>query len=74
MSNENKTKPSDINKTSGTGIPENMKDKDLVKDKEITEKYTDEDKDIAGHVQTNNPNRIRTKQMRRMQAGIKIKG
>ncbi len=34
-----------------------MKDKDLVKDKEITEKYTDEDKDIAGNVQTNNPNR-----------------
>jgi len=57
MSNENKTKPSDINKTSGTGIPENMKDKDLVKDKEITEKYTDEDQDIAGNVQTNKPNR-----------------
>jgi hypothetical protein len=40
-----------------SGIPENMNDKDLVKDKEITEKYTDEDKDIAGNVQTNSPNR-----------------
>ena len=57
MSNENQRTPSDIDKTTGTGIPENMNDKDLVKDKEITEKYTDEDKDIAGNVQTNNPNR-----------------
>ncbi len=57
MSSDKKGTPSGINKTAGTGIPENMEGKDLEKDKEITKKYTENDQEISNNVKTNNPNR-----------------
>ncbi len=57
MANDNKGKPSGINKSEGTGIPHKLKDKNLEKDKKLTENYTDGDTSISDNVQTNNPNR-----------------
>lgn len=57
MANDQKGKPSGINKSEGTGIPHKLENKDLEKDKKLTEKYTDDDTSISDNVQHNNPNR-----------------
>ncbi len=57
MSKQEKGMPSGLNKSEGTGTPQNMEDKNLEKDKKLTEKFTDEGTEISDNVQTNNPNR-----------------
>ncbi len=54
---EEKGKPSGINKSEGTGTPQKMENKNLTKDKALTEKFTDNDTSVSENVQTNNPNR-----------------
>ncbi|HEV7330695.1 MAG TPA: hypothetical protein VGN63_06635 [Flavisolibacter sp.] len=52
-----KGQPSGTNKNNqGTGVPAKF-DKDLERDKELTQEYTDNDQDVAGSVRQNNPNR-----------------
>ncbi len=56
----NKGKPSGINKSEkGTGVPSNIniKPANLKEDGKLTEKYTDDDKDVAKQVRVKNPNR-----------------
>ena len=53
----NKGKPSGLNKSEGTGIPSDFKPRDLKKDKEITQKYTDDDKKLADQVPSKHRNR-----------------
>ncbi len=54
----NKGKPSGINKSEGgTGTPSNINDGKMGKDNKITRQYTDEDRKLADHVRTKNPNR-----------------
>ena len=50
-------KPSGNYKPDGTGVPSNLKPENLDRDKEITDKYTNEDEDLAEHVRQKNPNR-----------------
>ncbi len=57
MAANKKGMPSGLNKSEGTGVPQNMEDKDLEKDKELTRKYTDDDQQVSDNVQRNNPNR-----------------
>jgi hypothetical protein len=57
MAND-KGQPSGTNKPkSGTGIPTNISSDKMQKDNELTEKYTDDDNDIADNVHTGHPNR-----------------
>ncbi|HET9429975.1 MAG TPA: hypothetical protein VFO70_02305, partial [Chitinophagaceae bacterium] len=58
----NKGKPSGLNKSIGTGVPSKLKNSNLKRDNLITQKYTDDDKSIAGHVRVKNPNRNVDKQ------------
>lgn len=52
-----KGQPSGTNKSSqGTGIPSKF-DKDMDRDKELTDEYTDNDQDVSDSVRQNNPNR-----------------
>ena len=53
----NKGKPSRLNKSEGTGIPSDFKPQDLKGDKELTQKYTDDDKKLATQVRSKNRNR-----------------
>lgn len=57
MDSDKLGKPSGVNDSEGTGTPSNMEDKDLQQDKQITDKYTDNDESLAEQVRTNNPNR-----------------
>lgn len=57
MTDSKKGMPSGLNKSEGTGIPQKMEDKDLKRDKELTQDYTDKDTEISDNVQHNNPNR-----------------
>jgi hypothetical protein len=52
-----KGKPSGINKSEGTGMPSDFKPEDLNTDKEVTRKYTDDDKKPAEKVRITHPNR-----------------
>lgn len=56
---ENKGRPSGDNKSDmGTGVPQkNIENKDLDRDKEITEQYTNQNKEVSDSVRQNNPNR-----------------
>jgi hypothetical protein len=40
-----------------TGKPTKMKPEDMPMQDDMTERYTDDDNDIADHVRVNNPNR-----------------
>jgi len=40
-----------------TGIPTKMHPEDMPMQQDMTEKYTEDDNDLADHVRTNNPNR-----------------
>ena len=53
----NKGRPSGLNKSEGTGVPSNLKPRNLNKDKALTEEYTDDDRKLAGHVRSKHPNR-----------------
>jgi hypothetical protein len=57
MAQDQKGKPSGINKSEGTGIPQKLEDKNLKRDKELTENFTDKDTEISDNVRHNNPNR-----------------
>jgi hypothetical protein len=53
-----KGSPAGANKNdSGTGLPTEKFVEDPQRDQELTDKYTDDDQDIADHVRQNNPNR-----------------
>ncbi len=52
-----KGQPSGTNKSEGTGTPSKIKN-----DEELTRKYTNEDKNIAKEVRTNNQNRNTSKE------------
>lgn len=54
---QTKGMPSGVNKSEGTGIPQKLENKDLERDKELTEDFTDKDTEISDDVRTNNPNR-----------------
>ena len=41
----------------GTGVPADKFTKDEQRDQELTDKYTDENEEVADHVRQNNPNR-----------------
>ena len=49
--------PSTTHDQKGTGIPSKLTTDDVERTEEMTEKYTDDDRDIADGVRTNNPNR-----------------
>jgi hypothetical protein len=54
----NKGKPSGINKSEeGTGVPSDLKPRNLNKDKALTKEYADDDKKLADHVRSKHPNR-----------------
>ena len=53
----NKGKPSGVNKSEGTGTPLDFKPEDVNTDKEVTQKYTDEDKNRSNKVRLTHPNR-----------------
>ncbi|MEO7445281.1 MAG: hypothetical protein ABIT96_12180 [Ferruginibacter sp.] len=57
MNKDQKGMPSGLNKSEGTGVPQDMKDKDLARDKELTQNYTDKDTQVSDNVLRNNPNR-----------------
>lgn len=40
-----------------TGMPTKLKPEDMPMQNDMTERYTDDDADIAEHVRVNNPNR-----------------
>lgn len=53
-----KGQPSGTNKSDqGTGIPTDKYVNNMERNDELTEKYTDDNKDIADSVRSNNPNR-----------------
>jgi hypothetical protein len=53
-----KGSPAGANKSDkGTGVPADKFTEDLQRDQELTEKYTNDDQDVADHVRQNNPNR-----------------
>jgi hypothetical protein len=53
-----KGSPAGANKNnSGTGIPTDKFVNKPHQDQELTDKYTDDDQEIAGNIRTNNPNR-----------------
>ena len=53
-----KGSPAGANKNDeGTGVPTGKNVDDMQRDQELTEKYTDDNQDIADSVRTNNPNR-----------------
>jgi len=53
----NKGKPSGIGKSEGTGMPSDFRPEDLEKDKNITRKYTDEEKTQTSKARVKHPNR-----------------
>jgi hypothetical protein len=54
----NKGKPSGLNKPEeGTGVPSDLKPRNLNKDEALTKEYTDDDKKLADHVRSKHPNR-----------------
>lgn len=53
----NKGKPAGANKPEGTGTPTGFKSKDLKKDDDLTDEFTDDDKKIADHIRSKHPNR-----------------
>jgi hypothetical protein len=53
-----KGQPSGTNKTqAGTGIPTRMSPEDMPNDQEKTEKYTEDEADVANHIDERHPNR-----------------
>lgn len=55
---DDKGHPSGVNKPkTGTGIPTNISTEKMKRDDELTEKYTDDENDIADNVHTRHPNR-----------------
>lgn len=55
---EHKGRPSGTNKSDkGTGIPAGKYLDDMERDKELTQDYTDRDREVADDIRQNNPNR-----------------
>ena len=52
-----KGKPSGVNKSDGTGVPQNIQPVPAGGRENDQEKYINEDGEISEHVRTNNPNR-----------------
>jgi hypothetical protein len=52
-----KGKPSGANKSEGTGAPSGFKPEKINEDKKITDRYTDDDKQIKENVPTTHVNR-----------------
>ena len=50
-------KPSNANDEQGTGIPSKLQPEDRERSEEMTRKYTDDDREIADGIRTNNVNR-----------------
>lgn len=57
MGKDHRGQPSGTNKTEGTGVPTDKYTENLQRDQELTEKYTDGENEVAGHIRQNNPNR-----------------
>lgn len=58
MSRDHVGRPGDTSKEqSQTGIPTKMQPEDMPMQNDLTEKYTNDDNEIADHVRVNNPNR-----------------
>ena len=59
MGRDNRGHPSGVNKSDdGTGIPSGGKFvEDPKRDEELTNRYTDEDRDVSGDIHQNNSNR-----------------
>ncbi len=58
MSSDHVGRPADTSKEQQqTGLPTKMRPEDMEMQNEMTEKYTDDDNDIADHVRVTHPNR-----------------
>lgn len=57
MGKENKGQPSGTNKSEGTGLVPELKDQDLEKTRELTDKYIDHVDKLADNVRKEHPNR-----------------
>ena len=58
MAKDHRGQPSGTNKTEQTGVPAGGQNlDDLQRDQELTDRYTNDDNDIAEGVRGNNPNR-----------------
>jgi hypothetical protein len=59
MGKDHRGHPSGVNKSDdGTGIPAGGKFvEDPKRDEELTDKYTDDEREISGNIRQNNPNR-----------------
>jgi hypothetical protein len=58
MGKDHRGHPSGVNKSDdGTGVPGGKFVEDIQQDQELTDKYTNNDEQVADHVRQNNPNR-----------------
>ena len=57
MDTGSKGQPSGTNKSEGTGVPADFSEEKLEKDDLLTERYTENENEVAKNVRQNNPNR-----------------
>ncbi|MDB5252228.1 MAG: hypothetical protein JWP27_1397 [Flaviaesturariibacter sp.] len=62
MGKDHRGQPSGTNKVeSGTGIPTRTEPENASNDRDLTERYTDDDQALSDNVRTNHPNRNTSK-------------